>query len=80
MRQIERTNALTTLLFALRVPLPVVIVRSSKNLRDGDESQEQVHGLEHHEGHLVYSLEGKRFLNDGEVERKERAPTKGRTA
>jgi len=69
--------------FALgAVPLlPVFVtgvVRSSENLRDDEESEEQVHGLEHGGGHLVYRLEANRFLNDGEVERKERAPAKGR--
>ena len=78
----DRPNERTLAVFALgAVPPPIFttdIVRPSKNLRDGDESEEQVHGFEHGEGHLVYSLEGKRSLNDGEVERKERAPAKGR--
>ena len=78
----DRPNEQTLAVFALgAVPPPIFttgIVMPSKNLRDGDESEEQVHGLEHGEGHLVYSLGGKRFLNDSEVERKERAPAKGR--
>ena len=53
-RSKERTAARFRAVFALGAAL--LQVRSGENLRDGEENKEQVHGLEHGEGHLVYSL------------------------